>query len=286
MIRILKSKEKIELVKEVFMIDEKVLMKLKHLVGLEYNKEVINSKYRWFQTNFGKEFLIKNNFKKEELLIHLFGNKEISNGMSLKYILERDSGFNTFGSIKGTYDFNYPIRFSSATYSWKISQCSAQTEKEVLIDEAIKELEVVIGEFLDIFKKVESLIPFSEVSKYSELDVFIKYKHKRLYNKMWFIKYLHMLYPQYFSNFYNNGSGTDWLPVLVSNLPIYKISNSKIICNGQIAAYSKKFNTNMYDFSLMLYEYCKDHSDFVNPLYTDNARRISFLNKHKGKKYE
>ena len=233
-----------------------------------YDKKTSEKLYSSFQQQFGKDYLINNNLNDKKLLIHLFGSKDLSNGQSLKYILERDESYRKFGSIKGTYDFNYPIRYSSDIDTWIISECSRETQKEVTTDVAIHELFVVKNEFIDIFNMVEKLIPFKNIGDYIELDSFIKDNHRRLYNKMWVVKYLHMLYPDYFSNFFNNRNESDWLPVLVKELKLEKISNSKIICNGQVSLFARSYNITNYEFSLLAYQYFRDNKHTaLSPFY-------------------
>lgn len=241
------------------MIEKELLEEIK--VELLSSEEEIDSHtkkwYEYFNDNFGKDFLYKNNMSKENLLVHLFGSGKLSNNNSLLYLLEFSKDVKKFGSIQGTYSYNYPIRYSEDKSSWVISDGSNISQKYVSIDDAIKEMDIVIGEFIDIFNKVESLKPFNSIDAYVEFDYYLKNFHSRFYNKMWFLKYLHMLYPTYFANFYNNSNSNSWLPMLNRELGLPNSSNSKIVLNGQLVLYSKSNYVYPYFLSLILYECSK-----------------------------
>lgn len=257
------------------MIEKESLEKIKEELSRNNEiKEHANWWYDYFQNNFSKDYL-KNQIPSEELLIHMFGNNIQSNNMSLTYILEFNTGARGFGSIKGTYAYNYPIRYSND--NWIISNCNSDSQKVVSLNVAIIELDTVINEFIDIFNKVEELIPFNSVNDYIELDNYIKTNHRRFYNKMWFLKYLHMLYPFYFANFYNNRTEDDWLLMLVRELGIKKVFNSKIVLNGQIVLYSRDYYVYPYFFSKMIYLWSKKNKKVKDNSFIDSEKLKSLI---------
>ena len=58
-------------------------------------------------------------------------------------------------------------------------------------------------------------------------------------------------------------------------MTIDKVSDNKIICNGQISLFASSLNMSNYDFSLFARELLKkNENDSSNPFNTDNAGKV------------
>ena len=209
---------------------------------LDFEKE--QEKYEKFQSLYSREVITS--LSGVELLMRLFAPKDM-NEDSLIYNLEHNSYYGEFGGIGGGSSFKYPLFFYQKKNSWVTGPKGSY--KLLTEEEAVEKAEELRDKFVTLFDLVEST-DLSKIDNYALIQNLMN--TEPLYRKLWVYKYLHMLYPEKFSNFYS----WDWLIKITRLLKLPEASS--IVMNGEIALFVENelglenviFAQIMYDWPL------------------------------------
>ena len=203
-------------------IKELILERFAARTDLSWEKE--EPKYEKFKSLYSKEAIYS--LSGLELLKRLFAPKDM-NEDSLIYNLEHNSYYGEFGGIGGGSQFKYPLYFYSKKQKW-CSGGSLKNQIEYTEEEAIEKAEEIRDKFVALFDLVETT-DLSNVDNYALIQNLVN--TDALYRKLWVYKYLHMLYPEKFSNFFS----WDWLIKLTKLLGLPEAST--IVMNGEISSF-------------------------------------------------
>lgn len=213
---------------------------------LSWEKE--EEKYDKFKSLYSKEFIASLNGI--DLLNRLFAPKDI-NEDSLTYNLEHNSYYGEFGGIGGGSQFKYPLYFYSKKQKWCTGP-SLRNQIELTEEEAIQKAEEIRDKFVQLFELIEST-DLSKAENYALIQNLVN--TDSLYRKVWVYKYLHMLYPDKFSNFYS----WDWLIKLTKFLKLPE--GSSLVMNGEIALFAAELKIPNVLFAQIIYDIFDDMGD-------------------------
>lgn len=164
---------------------------------------------------------------------------------SLIYNLEHNSYYGEFGGIGGGSQFKYPLYFYSKKQKW-CSGGSLKNQVEYTEEEAIEKAEEIRNKLVALFDLVEST-DLSQTANYALIQNLVN--TDSLYRKLWVYKYLHMLYPNDFSNFYS----WDWLIKLTKFLGLPEAST--IVMNGEISLFVSELGVQNVIFAQLMYDW-------------------------------
>ena len=207
---------------------------------LSWEKE--QPKYEKFRSLYSKEVI--SSLSGIELLKRLFAPKDM-NEDSLIYNLEHNSYYGEFGGIGGGSQFKYPLYFYSKKQKW-CSGGSLKNQIEYDEEEAIEKAEEIRDKFVALFDLVES-IDLDNADNYALIQNLVN--TDSLYRKVWVYKYLHMLYPEKFSNFFS----LDWLIKLTKLLGLPEAST--IVMNGEISLFAQELGLKNIIFAQIMYDW-------------------------------
>ena len=199
--------------------------------GYDFSTEEV--KYQRFAGLYGKEAIQAINGR--DLLLRLFAPQSM-NGDSLIYNIEHASYYKDFGGIGGGSAFKFPLFFHSKTKQWTTG--NPKSSKALTEAQAIQLAEDLRDKYVALFNQVDEIAAktsFSTQAAYEELYRFID--TDEVYRKQWVYKYLHMLYPKYFSCFFAN----DWLKHELSILGI-QAQGAALINNGLLSIAANSVN--------------------------------------------
>lgn len=203
--------------------DIKQLIKEKYEAHNDFDINNENERYSRFQSLYGKDVISALNGK--ELLYRLFAKKEMDEN-SLIYNIEHNNYYRRFGGIGGGSSFKYPLFFYSKKNTW--IKGTRKNIIELTESEAISYAEELRDKLVSLFDAVEEIKPLDSIEKYQQLETIVL--SDALFTKQWVLKYLHMLYPDFFSTFYSR----EWIEKVANKLGI-KIEGGNVSLNGQIS---------------------------------------------------
>ena len=213
------------------------------LVKNDINKFDYISIYLDFASKYGKSALLGLNGK--DLLMRLFAPKDFSLE-GLTYVLEHKIESQEFGGIKGGSAYKFFLFYSKEKSSW-IKGTASKNAIEIEEIEAIEFAEKFRDDLVKILDYIDSASGFNTIEDYIELDKQIIHIDKNLYDRSWIGKYLHMLYPDYFSCFYND----EWKRKVIEFL--CKTSVPGVYAtNGLISLAAKDVGLDNYSFAHVL----------------------------------
>lgn len=223
-----------------------------------FDKKAANL-YTFFQNEFSPEKL--NALEGETLLTKLFlcGSNE-----SMFYLLEYEKDYREFfGSIKGGNAFKYPLHLSK---NGKWATGTKNNPKFLTTEEASNKA----ADFRDLLNKCyfivkDNLNTLNTLEGYKDLDKKLHNEGVDFVDSIWFSKYLHMMFPQYFSVFHNK----KWQEYILNILKL-DTDTSWIIRNGKITLFVKECGLSFVVFSQIIYKYGTELSTYDEPTDEDN----------------
>lgn len=222
--------------------DIKELIKEKYATHTDFDINNENERYARFQSLYGKDVITSLNGK--DLLYRLFAKKEMDEN-SLIYNIEHNNYYRRFGGVGGGSSFKYPLFFYSKKNTW--IKGTRKNIIELTETEAISYAEELRDKLVSLFNAVEELKPFDSVEKYQQLETIVF--SDSLYSKQWVLKYLHMLYPDFFSTFYSR----EWIEKVSKKLDI-KVEGGNVSLNGQISLVANELDIPNVFFAHVIYE--------------------------------
>lgn len=170
---------------------------------------------------------------------------------NLCHTLEHDTRFQLFGGIKGGSSYKFGLFYSKEQGSWitgspkkvvKLTEEDAIDLGASIRDELVAGAEAIanygelndLNDYVDLYARVFKVMP-------------------TLINKMWAMKYLHMIFPNIFPVFYSE----EWQDSVLNKLNIEPKENS-FIRMGQIALFVKKCGISNVAFSKVFYQIKND----------------------------
>ena len=228
--------------------DVRDLILERYAARTDLNWEKEEEKYSKFKSLYSKEAI--SSLNGIELLNRLFEPKDIDEN-SLIYNLEHNSYYGEFGGIGGGSQFKYPLYFYSKKQKW-CSGGSLKNQIEYTEEEAIEKAEEIRDKFVTLFDLVEST-DLSQVANYALIQNLVN--TDSLYRKLWVYKYLHMLYPDKFSNFYS----WDWLIKLTKFLKLPEAST--LVMNGEISLFTAELGIPNVLFAQIMYDWPLEECD-------------------------
>lgn len=222
--------------------DIKQLIKEKYEAHADFDINNENERYSRFQSLYGKDVISTLNGK--ELLYRLFAKKEMDEN-SLIYNIEHNNYYRRFGGVGGGSSFKYPLFFYSKKNSW--IKGTRKNIIELTESEAISYAEELRDKLVSLFDAVEEIKPLDSVEKYQQLETIVL--SDSLFTKQWVLKYLHMLYPDFFSTFYSR----EWIEKVATKLGI-KVEGGNVSLNGQISLVANELEIPNVFFAHVIYE--------------------------------
>ena len=216
----------------------------------EINKE--NEIYSRFQSLYGKDVI--STLSGKDLLYRLFAKKEMDEN-SLIFNIEYNKYYRRFGGVGGGSAFKYPLFFYSRKNTW--IKGTRKNIIELTETEAISYAEELRDKLVSLFDAVEEVKPFDSVEKYQELQTIVL--SDPLFTKQRVLKYLHMLYPDFFSTFYSR----EWIEKVASKLGI-KVDGGNVLLNGQISLVANELQIPNVFFARVIYELLDFDNDESN----------------------
>ena len=222
--------------------DIKQLILEKYAERTDFNWDDEKAKYDKFQSLYSKEVIKALSGK--ELLYRLFAPKDL-NPDSLKYAIEFSKEYIGFGRARVGENHHYFLYLPPNSEKWIKGQ-NYKTEEEITEDEAIEYAGVLRDKLVVLFDRIEELAPFDSVEKYKTLES--EFYSDSFYTKQWVFKYMHMLYPQYFTCWYSWG----WLEKAIA-LVGFKPEGSAWVRNGQISLLANELEiANVFVYRILI----------------------------------
>ena len=206
-------------------VDVRQLILDRYHARTDFDIVAIRQKYAKFKSLYSKQALLALNGI--DLLKRLFAPKDMDEN-SLTYNLEHNSYYGEFGGIGGGSQFKYPLYFYSKKQKWCTGP-SLKSQTELTEEEAIEKAEEIRTKFVALFDLIEST-DLTHVENYALIQNLLN--SDSLYRKIWVFKYLHMLYPDKFSNFYS----WEWLIKVTKFLGLSE--GSSLMMNGEISSFA------------------------------------------------
>lgn len=222
--------------------DIKQLIKEKYEAHADFDINNENERYSRFQSLYGKDVISALNDK--ELLYRLFAKKEMDEN-SLIYNIEHNNYYRRFGGVGGGSSFKYPLFFYSKKNTW--IKGTRKNIIELTESEAISYAEELRDKLVSLFDAVEEIKPLDSIEKYQQLETIVL--SDSLFTKQWVLKYLHMLYPDFFSTFYSR----EWIKKVATKLGI-KVEGGNVSLNGQISLVANELEIPNVFFAHVIYE--------------------------------
>lgn len=227
---------------EVSNMDIKQLIKEKYEAHTDFDINNENERYSRFQSLYGKDVISALNGK--ELLYRLFAKKEMDEN-SLIYNIEHNNYYRRFGGVGGGSSFKYPLFFYSKKNTW--IKGTRKNIIELTESEAISYAEELRNKLVLLFDAVEEIKPLDSIEKYHQLETIVL--SDSLFTKQWVLKYLHMLFPDFFSTFYSR----EWIEKVATKLGI-KVEGGNVSLNGQISLVANELEIPNVFFAHVIYE--------------------------------
>ena len=203
-----------------------------------------DSLYKEFQAHFAPSIL--KTLSGGNMLAKLFYSEHRADP-NLCHTLEHDTRYQLFGGIKGGSSYKFGLFFNKERGTWVTgspNKVRVLTEAEAIElgggirDELVAGAEVIanygdikdLNDYADLYAKVFKVMP-------------------NLINKMWVLKYLHMMFPEIFPVFYNG----EWQNSVINRLGMEPHEDT-FIRMGQIALFVKKCGISNVAFSKVIYK--------------------------------
>jgi hypothetical protein len=186
--------------------------------------------YKEFQAFFAPSIL-KSLTDRE--LLDAFFLSETKAEHNLCYTLEHDPRYQIFGGIKGGSSYKYGLFFSRELNAWVTG--SPKKVRQLTESEAIELGTSIRDELVAGAEVIANYGELNELNDYADLYAKVFKVMPNLINKMWVLKYLHMMFPEIFPVFYNG----DWQNSVINRLGMDPKEDS-FIRMGQIALFVKK----------------------------------------------
>ena len=206
--------------------------------------------YKEFQSLFAPSIL--KTLTNRDLLEKFFYSDK-KDERNLCYTLEHDPRFNLFGGVKGGSSYKFGLFYSKDHSSWvtgspkKIRQVSEN--EAILIGSSIRD-ELVAGA-----EVIANYGELNDLTDYADLYAKVFKVMPNLINKMWVLKYLHMMFPTRFPVFYNS----EWQNDVIDRLGM-EPKEDTFTRMGQIALFVKKCGISNVAFSKVIYKLKADPS--------------------------
>jgi len=200
--------------------------------------------YKEFQARFAPEIL--KGLSGTDMLVKMFysGNKEEHN---MCYTLEHDPRYQIFGGIKGGSSYKFGLFYSNDHASWITG--SPKKVKKLNEDEAIALGASIRDELVAGAEVIANFGEIKDLNDYADLYAKLFKAMPTLINKMWAMKYLHMIFPELLPVFYNE----EWQNSVLNRLGIEPKDDS-FIRMGQIALFVKQCGISNVAFSKVIYK--------------------------------
>lgn len=166
----------------------------------------IDSLYDEFVKYYGPEKL--KTIPDKDLPRYMFLS-ESNNQTSMCWNLEFNSKLKSyFGAVGGGTAYTYGLHYSQKHNSW----ITGTSHNPIKLDEsgAIETAKTIRQKLIDAVKIVNKYQGIEEVEKYAEMHAELEEQCGSDSDRLWFKKYLHIMFPKMFSTFYNY----DWLTFL------------------------------------------------------------------------
>lgn len=200
--------------------------------------------YKEFQAYFAPSILKQ--LSDRELLDKFFlsDHKDEHN---LCYTLEHDPRYQIFGGIKGGSSYKYGLFYSKDHTSWVTG--SPKKVRKLTESDAIELGTSIRDELVAGAEVIANYGELNDLNDYADLYAQVFKVMPSLINKMWVMKYLHMMFPEIFPVFYNG----EWQNRVLNQLSIEPKEDS-FIRMGQIALFVKKCGISNVAFSKVIYK--------------------------------
>lgn len=200
--------------------------------------------YKEFQAYFAPSILKQ--LSDRELLDKFFlsDHKDEHN---LCYTLEHDPRYQIFGGIKGGSSYKYGLFYSKDHTSWVTG--SPKKVRKLNESDAIELGTSIRDELVAGAEVIANYGELNDLNDYADLYAQVFKVMPSLINKMWVMKYLHMMFPEIFPVFYNG----EWQNRVLNQLSIEPKEDS-FIRMGQIALFVKKCGISNVAFSKVIYK--------------------------------
>lgn len=186
-------------------IEERVLDAYSKMDLSEMESE-IEGLYQEFKDKYSPDVLLR--ISDKELPRYMFLS-ETNNQSNMCWNLEFNPKLKKyFGAVGGGNAYTYGLHYSQKHNSWM----TGPGNKPIKLDEngaieVAKEIRQKLVDAVSIVKKYEGI---DSVAKYAEMHAELEESIGNESNKLWFKKYLHMMFPHMFATFYNY----EWLTFL------------------------------------------------------------------------
>lgn len=224
---------------------EKKVLKQYSLMNLKEMEKELDSLYSDFQDKFSISKL--KSISDSDLPRYMFLSENY-NQTNLCWNLEFNTKLkNYFGAIGGGTAYVYGLYYNKRLGSW----VTGSATKPILVneDQAIEIAKKIKQNLICAEAIVKSYGQIEDVSKYAEMHAELREQCGNDVDKLWFKKYLHMIFPSLFSTFYNY----EWLMFLnkkcgfVQHDDLYEIS-------GELSNLARRVNLPNAVVSKVLFE--------------------------------
>lgn len=199
--------------------------------------------YQEFRTYFAPEKL--QSLSDKALLDSIFYSDHRAEH-NLCYTLEHDPRFQLFGSIKGGSSYKFGLFFSKEHNSWVTG--SPKKVKKLTEDEAVELGTSILKELISGTQVISEFRDLESLNDYADLYAEVFKVMPNLINKLWVMKYFHIMFPSVFPVFYND----QWQNDVLDRLGI-EPKESMFIRMGQIALFAKQCGISNVAFSKVIY---------------------------------
>lgn len=172
---------------------------------------------------------------------------------NLCHTLEHDARYQMFGGIKGGSSYKFGLFYSKEHSSWITG--SPKKVRKLTEDEAIELGESIRNELVAGAEVIATYGELNDLNDYADLYAKVFKVMPNLINKMWVLKYLHMIFPDIFPVFYSG----EWQNSVLNKLNI-EPKEETFIRMGQIALFVKKCGISNVAFSKVIYKLKADPS--------------------------
>lgn len=167
--------------------------------------------YKEFQAHFAPETLKQ--ITGRDILDKLFYSDHRADP-NLCHTLEHDARYQIFGGIKGGSSYKFGLFYSKEHSSWTTG--SPKKVRKLTEDEAIELGESIRNELIAGAEVIASYGELNDLNDYADLYAKVFKVMPNLINKMWAMKYLHMIFPDIFPVFYSG----EWQNSVLNKLSI------------------------------------------------------------------
>jgi len=206
--------------------------------------------YKEFQAHFAPEVLKQ--MSGVDMLDKLFYSEHRAEH-NLCHTLEHDTRYQLFGGIKGGSAYKFGLFYSKEHSSWITG--SPKKVRKLSEDDAIELGSSIRDELVAGAEVIANYGELNDLNDYADLYAQVFKVMPNLINKMWAMKYLHMIFPDIFPVFYSG----EWQNSVLNKLGIEPKEES-FIRMGQIALFVKKCGITNVAFSKVIYKLKADPS--------------------------